>query len=219
MVKKFRTADAVKMWEKLKELWYYVTPESLTYSKMDAPLLSEKVWVAWDHSARIINVFKENSSDFISFPAPIGPKGRGYLLVLAGIGIPSGSNTDKSTLDLIKYLTKEETQLLTMNTVGFFPVIEIKSKVNKNLEPLYSAVMNQSKSNKSIVSITPGNLGEKSGDFNNIYLRAFSQIVLRDKNIELILNEQAEKLQQIFNESGAYILNPDKMKSGAITIE
>ena len=219
MVKKFRTTEAVKMWEKFKELWYCVTPESLTYSKMDIPLLSEKVWIAWDHSARVINVFKEKSSDFVSFPAPIGPKGRGYLLVLAGIGVPVGSIPDKNTIDLIKYLTKDETQLLTMNTVGFFPVTEIKSKVNPKLETLYSAVLNQSKSSKSIASLVPSNLGIKSGDFNNTYLRAFSQIVLRDKNIETVLKEQGKKLQDIFNESGAYIWIPDKMKSGAVIIE
>ena len=219
MVKKFRTSEAVQMWTKLKELWYYVTPESLTYSKMDVPLLSEKVWIAWDHSARLINVFKQNSNDFISFPAPIGPKGRGYLLVLAGIGVPVGSPPDKSTIDLIKYLTKDETQLLTMNTVGFFPVVEIKSKINPQFENLYSAVMNQSKSNKSIASLVPTNLGIKSGDFNNTYLRTFSQIVLRDKNIEVVLKEQGKKLQEIFNESGAYIWIPDKMKSGSVIIE
>lgn len=219
MVKKFRSNEAQKMWEKLKELWYYVTPESLTYSKMDTPLLSEKVWIAWDHSARVINVFKDKSNDFISFPAPIGPKGRGYLLVLAGVGIPTGNVPSKDTINLIKYLTSDEVQLLTMNTVGFFPVKEIKSNINPKLSSLYSAVLNQSKSNKSIISLVPTNLGTKSGDFNNIYFRTFSQIVLRDKEIKAVLDEQRVKLQEIFNESGAFIWIPDKMKSGAVIIE
>lgn len=219
MAKKFSSSEARLMWEKLRDLWYYVSPESLTYSKMDTPLLSEKVWIAWDHSARIIGAFKERPSDFISFPAPIGPKGRGYLLILAGIGIPSGSPVTNETLNLIRYLTKDETQILTMTSVGFFPVTELKIKVDPKFESLYTSMVFQAKNNKSIVSLAPLNLGEKSADFNNIYLRAFSQIVLREKNITLILNEQAQKLRELFKESGAYIWLPDKTTSGSIIIE
>lgn len=219
MAKKFRSKESYKMWDELKKLWYYVTPESLTYSKMDTPLLSENVWVAWEHTARIINVFKERPNDFVSFPAPIGPKGRGYMLVLAGIGIPTGTVPTKDAIELIKYLTKDETQLLTMNTLGFFPVTEIKTKLSSNLENLYTAVMNQSKSNKSIVSLVPVNLGIKSGDFNNVYLRAFSQIVLRDKDIKTILEEQTQKLQEIFDESKASFSAPDKMSGKTVIIE
>ncbi len=58
---------------------------------MQEPLLGEEVWVAWDHVARLINAVKDRPDDFVMFPAPAGPKGRGYMPVIAGLAIPKGA--------------------------------------------------------------------------------------------------------------------------------
>lgn len=200
MTKNIDTAANEKMWSDFKRIWKSVDSESLTYSKMDTPLLSESVWIAWDHTARIIDVFKEKSDEFVAFPAPIGPKGRGYMMVLAGVGVTDKNIEKTNTERLIKYLLSEKTQILTMDTVGFFPVIEIAKNENLKFKEIYNAVIYQSKNKGGIVSMPPVGLGEKAADFNSSYLRAFSQIVLRDKEVKPIMEEQDKKIKEIFAE-------------------
>ena len=44
------------------------------------------MWVAWDHTARLADAFNQKPDDFVAFPAPAGPAGRGFMPVVAGIG-------------------------------------------------------------------------------------------------------------------------------------
>ena len=79
------------MWTDFKAVWEYTNPQSVTYNNMQDPLLSEEVWVTIDHTARVVNAFKNKPNDFVSAPAPAGPKGRYYMSVLAGLGIAKGA--------------------------------------------------------------------------------------------------------------------------------
>ena len=56
---------------------------------MQQPLLTEEVWVAFDHVARLADAFNQKPDDFVAFPAPAGPAGRGFMPVVAGIGDPA----------------------------------------------------------------------------------------------------------------------------------
>ena len=85
---KFRSPAAKGMWEYFKSLWHYVHPGSLIYSTMAEPLITQDVWIAWDHTARLVKAFEKMPGDFVAFPAPIGPQGRGFMeLPVAGSAI------------------------------------------------------------------------------------------------------------------------------------
>ena len=56
---------------------------------MQEPLLTGEVWVAFDHVARLADAFNQKPDDFVAFPAPAGPAGRGFMPVVAGIGDPA----------------------------------------------------------------------------------------------------------------------------------
>jgi len=43
------------------------------------------VWIAWDHIARVKDALTTQPDQFVAFPAPAGPKGRGYMPVIAGL--------------------------------------------------------------------------------------------------------------------------------------
>ncbi len=57
------------------------TPNSTNYDFMQEPLLTGDVWIAWDHIARMQDALRQKPDDFVAFPAPAGPKGRGYMPV------------------------------------------------------------------------------------------------------------------------------------------
>src|SRR3989475_1477561 len=82
LVTTFKSADAVTMWNDLKELWKYSNPQSTTYANLQEPMQAEEVWLGLDHAARLIEVLKAKPDDFIAFPAPAGPKGRYYMSVV-----------------------------------------------------------------------------------------------------------------------------------------
>ena len=89
VVRSFKSDAAVTAWEKFKELWSHTNPASTNYSFMQEQLLSDEVWIAFDHTSRLADAFNKRPDDFVAFPAPAGPTGRGFMPVIAGIAIPS----------------------------------------------------------------------------------------------------------------------------------
>ena len=90
VVSPFKSADAEKGWETMKALWAVTNPNSTNYDFMKEPLLAGEVWLAWDHVARVKDALDAQPDQFITFPAPAGPKGRGYMPVVAGLAIRQG---------------------------------------------------------------------------------------------------------------------------------
>ena len=90
VVSTFRSADAETGWAKLKELWQQTSPNSTSYDFMQEPLLAGEVLIAFDHIARLKDALAAKPNDFVTFPAPAGPKGRGYMPVVAGLAHPQG---------------------------------------------------------------------------------------------------------------------------------
>jgi len=219
-VRKFRSPEAEKMWQAFRELWRYVNPRCLTFNRMDQPLLTGEVWVAWDHTARLIEAFEQRPDDFVAFPAPSGPKGRGFMVVLAGLGLPKDT-PHAAAVDLIEYLTRPEVQIVTLESVGFFPVVQTggMGKLPAGLEKIKQAVSKQASSKDAVPSMLPVGLGEKGKDFNLAYKGAFSRIVLRGRDIRSVLETQAEKLRQIVTETQAQCWPPDKPSEGPCPVE
>ncbi len=74
---------------------------------------------------------------------------------------------------------------------------------------MYKAINTQSNSKNGIISVIPSFFGDKSKDFDLIYLKAFSQIILRDKNIDEELKYGEAEIKKIFEETHAKNLPPD----------
>ncbi len=219
-VRKFRSPEAEEMWQAFRELWRYVNPRCLTFNRMDQPLLTGEVWVAWDHTARLMEAFEQRPDDFVAFPAPAGPKGRGFMVVLAGLGLPKDT-PHAAAVDLIEYLTRPEVQIITLESVGFFPVVQTgdMGKLPPGLEKIKEAVSKQASSEDAVPSMLPVGLGVKGTDFNLAYKGAFSRIVLRGRDIRSVLGTQAEKLRKIVTETQAQCWPPDKPSAGPCPVE
>ena len=163
LVTTYRSDDAVKMWTDFKAIWEYTNPQSTTYNNMQDPLLSEEVWVTIDHTARVVNAFKNKPDDFVAAPAPAGPKGRYYMSVLAGLGIMKGAPNKAGAEALIEYLTRPNVQASYLREVSFYPILE--SALPTDL-PAYvrleaDGVVKQSKAPDAKVALLPIGLGTK----------------------------------------------------------
>jgi multiple sugar transport system substrate-binding protein len=106
MVSEFRSEAAAEMlaWAR-DSLWPTIHPQSINYAFMQEPLLSGEVWVAFDHTARLLEAFNARPDDFVAFPAPSGPEGRGFMPVIVGLAIPNSAPNPQGAQALIDYLT------------------------------------------------------------------------------------------------------------------
>lgn len=207
----FNSNEALSMWREFRGLWRQVDSQSMTYSRMDKALLSDEVWVAWDHTARLFSVFDKRPEEFVAFPAPVGPRGRGFMLVLAGLGIPNYATSVEKSESLIKYLTQADVQIRTLEKLGFFPVVNIPSDTNiaSGFKPLHQAVASQAGAANSISALLPVGLKSNARAFNLAYMGAFSRIILRGKDIKSVLAVQARKINQLLAESDTACWLPD----------
>ncbi|MFL4992141.1 MAG: ABC transporter substrate-binding protein, partial [Microvirga sp.] len=111
VVTTFKSADAEAGWNALKDLWAVSNPNSTNYNFMQEPLLAGEVWIAWDHIARVKEALTLQPDQFVAFPAPAGPKGRGYMPVIAGLAIPKDAPNRAGAVAVIEHMTKPQTQL------------------------------------------------------------------------------------------------------------
>ena len=109
------------MWTQFASLWKNVNPSSTGYDFMQQPLLSGDVLIGFDHVARVLDALRQKPDEFVAFPAPAGPKGRGYMQVLAGLAVLKGAPDMSGAMALIDYLTQHQTQIVTARSVGFSP--------------------------------------------------------------------------------------------------
>src|SRR5713226_9221764 len=71
----FKSPEAAAMWTSFKDLWKVaVNPQSTSYDFMQEPLLADEVWVAWDHTARLINATTQNPTEIVLVPARPGQR-------------------------------------------------------------------------------------------------------------------------------------------------
>lgn len=210
-VKNFDSPEAIEMWNYLEELWQYVNPQSTVYDAMASPLLKGEVLIAWDHTARIKDAIIERPEDFVVVPAPAGPKGRGYILVIVGLAIPKNAPNQDAAWQLIEYLTRPEIQRLILERVGFFPAVTgVAEELPAGpLKVLAQGVGNQLATPDSLVALIPS-LGAKGGEFSTTYREAFKAIVLEGKNPEDVLPDLKQYLLGLFQEAGAKLPPPDE---------
>ncbi len=221
MVSKFRSAEAEAAWNKFKELWQYTNPGSTGYSFMQEQLLTEEVWVAFDHTARLANAFNERPDDFIAFPAPAGPTGRGFMPVVVGIGIPKTAPDMEESKKLLAYMVQASTQNETLRATSFFPVVntELPDDMPAAVQISGAAIAAMSGSADANPGLLPVGLGKLGGEFNAAYVDSFERIILGGEDVRAVLDEQAEALRGVMNEAAAPCWGPDPASDGPCPVE
>lgn len=220
-VTRFRSADAETAWNKFKELWQYTNPASTNYDFMQEPLLTGDVWIAFDHIARLGEAFNQKPDDFVAFPAPAGPKGRAFMPVLAGLAVPKGAPDVAKAKELVKYMMQPEQQVATLIATTFFPVTDapLPTDLPKSAQALGPAITAMTSAPDALPALLPVGLGDKGGQFNQVYIDAFERIVLANQDVRQVLNEQGETLKALMTETGAPCWLPDAPSEGPCPVE
>ncbi len=221
MVTGFKTKDAEAMWTLMKDMWQYVNPQATTYGFMQEQLLSEEVWVAFDHTARLVEAFKTKPDDFVAFPAPKGPKGLGFMPVIVGVAIPKTAPNPEGAKQMIKYLLQDQVQINILREIAFFPVVGVSYPgfVTVGIRMEGEAVSKQAASPAALPALLPVGLGAKGGEINKIYRDIFTRIVLKNDDITKALTEEGANLQKLLDETGAPCWPPDPASTGACKLK
>lgn len=220
-VTKFRSAEAEAAWGKFKELWQYTNPASTNYDFMQEPLLTGDVWLAFDHIARLSEAFNQKPDDFVAFPAPSGPKGRAFMPVLAGIAVPKSAPDIDKAKELVKYMMQPEQQVATLLATNFFPVTDaaMPAELPASAKALGPAIAAMTASADALPALLPIGLGDKGGQFNQVYIDTFERIVLANQDVRQVLDQQADTLRNLMNETGAPCWLPDAPSEGPCPVE
>ena len=221
VVRTFASDEAVMAWEKFKELWAHTNPASTNFSFLQEQLLSGDAWIVFDHTSRLAQAFNERPDDFVAFPAPAGPTGRGFMPVIAGVAIPRTAPDMDAAKALVSYMLKPETQIATLKATNFFPVIDVElpSDLPPAVQAAGGAVAKMSASSDANPGLLPAGLGKKGGDFNRVFVDSFERIVLAGQDIRGVLDDQKRVLAAIMNETGAPCWAPDAPSDGACPVE
>lgn len=222
MVTKFKSQEAADMlvWARDK-LWPTVHPQSISYEFMQEPLQSGEVWVAFDHVARLIQALNADPENYVAFPAPAGPAGRGYMPVVVGLGIPKNAPNPDGAKALIDYLTKPETQKRVLSDLAFFPVVTgvDTSGLPAGVALEAGAVEATSNAPDALPALIPIGLGQRGGEINQIYKDTFDRVVLENQDVNTVLEEEAKILQSLLNDTGAACWAPDPPSDGPCQVE
>ena len=211
----FTSDEAVSMWEWLSETWQHVNPQATTYSEMSTPLLAGEVWVAWDHTARLITALRDDPDAFVAFPAPAGPSGTAFMPVVAGLGVPTWAPNPEGAKELIRYLLQPETQATTLSEVAFFPVITADlPELEPPLQAEQDAVAAMTGRDDALPSLLPVGLGDQGEAYNQVFRDAFQQIILDGGDPAEVLQGLLPNLQAVFETSGAACWAPDPPSDG-----
>jgi multiple sugar transport system substrate-binding protein len=217
IVRTFKNADAEKAWTDFRDLWAYVNPRSTSYGFMEEPLKTGEVWVAFDHTARMLPALNDKPADFVVFPAPSGIKGRGYMPVIVGMAIPKNAADKAAAERVIDHMTKPATQAIILKEIGFFPVVK------SDLSHLPPGVQMASQGMSAVyaakdarASLLPVQLGAKNGEFNKIFIDTFTRIVLRKEDVKAVLGEQGKLMDALVKEIGAPCWAPDASSGTAV---
>lgn len=221
MVSKFRSAEAETAWNTFKELWSYTNPGSTNFSFMQEQLLTEEVWVAFDHTARLADAFNQRPDDFVAFPAPAGPTGRGFMPVVVGLGVPTSAPDKEAAKSLIAHLSTPETQIATLRATNFFPVVnvELPDDMPASVQQAGAAIAAMSGSADANPGLLPVGLGDLGGKFNAVYVDSFERIVLAGQDVRKVLDDQADTLRKLMEEANAPCWAPDADSDGPCPVE
>lgn len=217
----FRSQAAQAMWGQFASLWKNVNQNSTSYDFMDQPLISGDVWIGFDHVARILDALRQKPDEFVAFPAPSGPKGRGYMPVLVGLAVPRDAPDIAGATALIDYLSQPQTQVATARSVGFFPVVRmaLPPDTETGLRMAAAAIEKMQTAQDALPALTPIGLGQRDREFDKVFMDTFQLVVLRGQHPRAVLDREAEVLTRLMTESGASCWQPDPPSAGPCQVQ
>ena len=169
----------------------------------------------------MLDALRQKPDEFVAFPAPAGPKGRGYMPVLAGLAVVKGALDMSGAVALIDYLTQPQTQIVTARSVGFFPVV--KATLSPDAEPglkLAAAAIEKMQSAKdALPALLPIGLGPRGDEFDRVFMDTFQLVVLHGQQPRAVLDREAEKLNRLMTETGAPCWQPDPPSTDACHVQ
>jgi len=144
-------------------------------------------------------------------PAPSGPKGLGYMLVLCGLGIPKGAPEEAKAKEVIKALTTPEVQVDVLRQNAFFPVTnaQVPTDLPGAIALADKAVRAQRDAPNALLSLPPVGLGPRDGEVGQIFKNCFKEICLDNKPVKPVLDAQAGQLNAILDELKIACWKPD----------
>ena len=210
IVRTFKNADAEKAWTDFREMWTYVNPRSTSYGFMEEPLKTGEVWVAFDHTARLLPALNDKPADFVTFPSPAGIKGRGFMPVIVGMAIPKNAPDRAAAERIIDHMTKPATQALLLKEIGFFPVVKADlTGLSAGVQLASQGMAATFAAKDGRASLLPVHLGAKGGEFNKLFVDTFTRIVLRNEDVRTVLAEQGKLMDALMKEANAPCWAPD----------
>lgn len=220
VISTFKSAEAEAMWADFKSLWAFVNPSSTNYDFMQEALLAGDVMIAFDHVARLKDALIAAPNAYVTFPAPAGPKGRGYMPVVVGLAIAKDAPNRPGAVATINHLINASTQVRVAANLGFFPVVkaDLPADLSGGIKLLAEGVAKTQNARDALVSLLPVGLGAKGGEFSKVYMDTFQRIVLRNEDIKTALATQAAALKAIIDETKAPCWAPDKASTGPCPI-
>ena len=206
----YDSPDAVAAWTYMKQLWAVTDPASTTYDNMQDPLSQGNVLVAWDHVARLVDALNQSPSDYQVVPAPSGPKGLGYLVIVGGLAIPKGADVAAATT-VINALLTPDVQNQVMEQNAFFPVVNAPtpSDVPASVSMEAAAVQAQASAQGAIASLPPIGMGDQDAALQQVFQDTFTQIVLQNKDIKTVLDAQSATINQLLMQVNVPCWAPD----------
>ncbi|MBC7813217.1 MAG: extracellular solute-binding protein, partial [Burkholderiales bacterium] len=140
--------------------------------------------------------------------------------VIAGLAIPKSSPDPEAAMDVIDYLTTPEVQEQILSRLAFFPVVSDvdTSNLPAGIALEAAAVEAQANAPDALPALLPVGLGERGGEINEIYRSAFMRTVIEGEDIATVLGQEATRLQQLLNETGAACWPPDEPSEGVCQV-
>lgn len=207
----FRSPDAVRAWQYLRELWANCAPASTTYDFMQEPLAAREVSIAWDHVVRLASALGRDPANWRMAPAPRGDKGLGYMAVVLGLAIPKGSTDPELAKKVIGAFSRPQAQADLLRSNGFFPVLggDLPGGLPPAISLQAAAVERQRRANGAILSLPPVGLGSREGEVTKAFKDSFRSIVLDGADIQSTLDAQAKVLTGVLKDLKAPCWAPD----------
>jgi multiple sugar transport system substrate-binding protein len=210
VVRNFKNPDAEKMWADLKDLWTVTNKRSTSYNAMEEPLKTGEVWVAFDHTARLLPALNDKPDDFIAFPAPSGPKGRFFMPVISGLSIPKNTPDRAASEAAIAHMTSPAVQAAALREVGWFPTVKTDiGTLPRGVQIAALGVNATFTAPGARGALLPSGLGAKNGEFNKVFIDSFQRIIVRNEDVKTVLAQQGQALADVMKEANARCWAPD----------
>ncbi len=210
----FTSSEAATAWRWMKDFWAVCNPASTNYDNLQEPMARGEVLVGWDHVARLVQAPKDKPDDWLMVPAPIGPKGLGYMLVVAGMGIPKGGDV-ATAAKAIRALLQPKVQIEVLRQNAFFPVVkaDLPSDLSAPVKMEAEAVAKQTASPKALVALPPVGLGTKDGELAQVFKDCFREICLKNGDPKTVLGKYASTVASILDATKVPCWAPDPAMS------